>query len=158
MFRPLLFQPVLFFLFYRIFYVFTFQMLSPFPVPSSPVPPPPDSMRILPLPPTHSHLTTLAFIPLYWGNEPSQDQELLLLLMPDKAILCYICDWSYGSLHVFSLVGGLDPEHSGGSVWLILLFFLWGWNPLQLLQFFLYLLHFGPCAQSDVSHTCILGL
>jgi hypothetical protein len=27
-------------------------------------------------------------------------------LMPDKAILCYICDWSHGSLHVYTLVDG----------------------------------------------------
>jgi hypothetical protein len=37
-------------------------------------------------------------------------------LMPDKVIFCYICSWSYGSLHVYSLVGGLEP---GGSDWLI---------------------------------------
>ena len=40
-------------------------MLSPFPVSSletpSPVLTPPASVRVLPLPPTHSHLTTLAF-------------------------------------------------------------------------------------------------
>jgi hypothetical protein len=29
-------------------------------------------------------------IPLHWVIEPSQDQGTLLLLMPDKAILCYI--------------------------------------------------------------------
>jgi len=27
--------------------------------------------------------------------------------MPDKAILCYICDWSHQSLHMYSFVGGL---------------------------------------------------
>jgi hypothetical protein len=27
--------------------------------------------------------------------------------MPDKAILCYICSWSHGSLQLYSLVGGL---------------------------------------------------
>jgi hypothetical protein len=40
-------------------------MLSPFPVshlePPSPLSPPPVIMRMVPLPPTHSHLTTLAF-------------------------------------------------------------------------------------------------
>jgi hypothetical protein len=46
-------------------------------------------------------------------------------LMPDKAILCYICSWSHRSLHVYSLVG-LIPRSSGESGWLILLFFLWG--------------------------------
>jgi hypothetical protein len=38
-------------------------------------------------------------------------------LMPDYAtILCYICGWSHGSLHVYCLVGNLVPESSGGSV------------------------------------------
>jgi hypothetical protein len=33
--------------------------------------------------------------------------------MTNKAILCYICGWSYGSFHVYSLVGGLVPVSSG---------------------------------------------
>jgi hypothetical protein len=37
--------------------------------------------------------------------------------MPDKAILCYIGGWSHGSLHVYSLAGGLVPGSSG---WLII--------------------------------------
>jgi hypothetical protein len=32
--------------------------------------------------------------------------------MPDKAILCYKNGWSHGSLQVYSLVGGLEPESS----------------------------------------------
>ena len=48
-------------------------------------------------------------IPLNWGIE-------LPLLVPDNAILCYICSWSHGSLHMYSLVGGLVPESSGGLV------------------------------------------
>ena len=87
------------------------------------VPPP-----IHPLPPPH------LCIPLYWSIEPSQDQGPLLPLIPNKAILCYIYVWSHGSLHVYSLVGGLDPGSSG---WLIQLFFLWGCRSLQLLQSFL---------------------
>jgi len=50
-------------------------------------------------------------IPLHWRNEPSQDQGLLL--MPDNAILCYICGWSHGSLNMYSLVGGLVPGSLG---------------------------------------------
>ena len=41
--------------------------------------------------------------------------------MPDKAILCYICSWSHGSLNVYFLVGGLVPGSYGGgagAVWL----------------------------------------
>jgi hypothetical protein len=33
--------------------------------------------------------------------------------MPNKVILCYICGWSHGSLHVYSLVGGSVPGSSG---------------------------------------------
>jgi hypothetical protein len=32
---------------------------------------------------------------------------------PNKAILCYIRSWSRGSLHVYSLVGGLVSEGTG---------------------------------------------
>jgi hypothetical protein len=51
-------------------------MLSPFPI--SPLerpspPPPPASMRVLPLPPTHSHLTALAFP--YTGASPPTDAQ-----------------------------------------------------------------------------------
>jgi hypothetical protein len=56
--------------------------------------------------------------------DPPQDQGPPLCLMSDEAILCYICSWSHGSLHVYSLVGGLLPGSSGGSGWLI--FFSYG--------------------------------
>jgi hypothetical protein len=36
--------------------------------------------------------------------------------MPDKAILCYICDWSHEFFHVYTFVGGLVPGNSGGLV------------------------------------------
>jgi hypothetical protein len=55
-------------------------------------------------------------------------QGPLLPWIHDKAILCY---------HMYSYVDGLVPGSSWGSGWLILLFFLWGCNPLQLLQSFL---------------------
>jgi hypothetical protein len=51
--------------------------------------------------------------------------------MPDKAILYYICGWSHGSLHVYSLVGSLVLGSSGGTGWFILLFLLWGWQTLS---------------------------
>jgi hypothetical protein len=73
------------------------------------------SMRVFPLP-THSVLPPYTGIPLHWGIMPSQDQESLLPLMPNKAILCYICDWSHRYLHVYSLVGGLVSGSSGGLV------------------------------------------
>jgi hypothetical protein len=95
----------------------------------------PASMRVLTHSPTHSHLT-LAFPYTGASIEPPWDQGPLLPLMPDKAIPCYICNWSHVSLHVYSLVGGLVPGGSGVSGWLILWFFLWGRKPLQLLQSF----------------------
>ena len=61
-------------------------LVSPSETPS-PIPPPSASMKMLPLPPTHSHLTVLAF-PYTGEINPSQDQGLLLLLMPENAILC----------------------------------------------------------------------
>ena len=86
---------------------------------------------------THPLLPLSPGIPLHWGIEHSQDQGPLLPLMNDKVILCYICSWSHGSLHVYSLVGGLVPGSSGGIGWFILLFLLWGCKPLQLLRSFL---------------------
>jgi hypothetical protein len=79
---------------------------------------------------TPSHLTALAFP---YTGELSLHQGLLLL-MPDNASLCYTCSWNYGFLRVYSLVSDLVPGSYGGrgSGWLIL-FFLWGCKPLQLL-------------------------
>jgi hypothetical protein len=85
-------------------------MLSPFPISPLktpyPIPPPPSSMTVLPIHPV---------ITLHWGIEPSQDQEPLLPLMPNKDTLCYICCWSPGLFHVYPLVVGLVPGSSGGG-------------------------------------------
>jgi hypothetical protein len=75
-------------------------------------------------------------IPLYWGTEPSQDQRPLLPLMSHKAILCYICDWNHGSLHLYSSVDVLVPGNAEGTGWFILLFLLWNSKPLQQLWSF----------------------
>ena len=37
--------------------------------------------------------------------------------MSNTAILCYICGWSHGSLHVYFLVVGLVPGSSGATGW-----------------------------------------
>jgi hypothetical protein len=66
-------------------------------------------------PTTYPPLPPHPGIPLPLGIEPSRDQGL----MPDKAILCYICCWNHGSLHVYSLVSGLVLGSSGGAVWLV---------------------------------------
>jgi hypothetical protein len=75
--------------------------------------------------------------------ELPQNQGSLLPLLPDKAILCYICGWSHGSLHVYSLVGGLVTGSSGG-VWLVSIVVLpMGWR--------------SPSAPSALSLTSPLG-
>ena len=84
-------------------------------------PPPSASMRVF----LHPLLLPVLAFPSVWGIEHSQDQAPLLPLKPDTAILCYICGWSHGSLHVYSLIGGLVPGSSGVSGWLTLLFLLW---------------------------------
>jgi hypothetical protein len=60
----------------------------------------------------------------------------------NKAILYNICSYSHGSLHVYSLIGGLVPGSSGEweerQVLVVdIVVFLWGYKPLQLLQSFL---------------------
>ena len=107
------------FSFYWLFSLFTFQMLSSFPVSLLQTPCPSHCFYesapapIHPLPPHHHS------IPLCWSIKPPQDQGLPLPLMPDKAILCYICRWSHGSLHLYSLVGCLVPVSFAGG---------WGWE------------------------------
>jgi hypothetical protein len=74
--------------------------------------------RVLPGPPTHSYLMALA--------SPCPVLGLPLTMMPDNAVLCYICSGSHEPTHVYSLIGGLVPGSSRVSGWLIWLFFLWG--------------------------------
>ena len=62
--------------------------------------------------PTHLLPPPSLGILLHWGIKPSQNHGSVLPLMPDKAILCYICGCSHGFLHVYSLVGGLVPGSS----------------------------------------------
>jgi hypothetical protein len=127
-------------------------MLSPFQVspPQAPYPIcPPQCFYEGAPPPTHPLLTHSPSIPLHWDIEPAQNKGPPFLLMLDKIIMCYICSWSHGYLHVYSLVDSLVPGSFEGSGWLILLFFLWGCKPLQFLQSFLKLLHWGRCAESD---------
>jgi len=68
-------------------------------------------------PTTHSLLSPHPSIPLHWGIKPFQDQGPLFPLMSDKAILCYICSWSHGFLHVYSFFVGLSLGVLG--VWLV---------------------------------------
>jgi hypothetical protein len=124
----------LFFPIFLLVILFTFQMLSPFPVSPSEIPPPPPPCLFEGAPlPVHPLLPHHPNIPLPLGIKPWQDQGSPLPVMPNKAILCYICSWSHGSppSHVYSLVGGLVSGNLKGSGWLILLLFLWGCKPLQ---------------------------
>ena len=72
--------------FYWLFYLFTFQMLSPFLVspPQTPYPIPlaPCLYEGASLP-THPLLPYHPSIPLHWGIKSPQDQGPHLLLMPD---------------------------------------------------------------------------
>jgi hypothetical protein len=77
-------------------------------------------------PPTHPLLPHLSGIPLQCGIEPSQNQGSLCPLMPNKFMLCYICNWGHGSFHVYTLVADLVLRRSRRSGWLIFLVFLWG--------------------------------
>jgi hypothetical protein len=83
-----------------------FPSRIPLPIPTSPC-----FYEGAPLP-THPLPPHCPGIPLHWGIKPTQD----LLLMPDNGIFCYLWSWSYGSLHVYSLVGSLVPGSSGGLV------------------------------------------
>jgi len=95
-------------------------MLSPFPVSTLqtpyPVPSSHASVRVLPYPPNN---TPLPWYSLHWGITPSQDQGPLL---PSSGTIGY-STWLY--------VVGLVSGSSGGSGWLILLFFLWVANPFS---------------------------
>jgi hypothetical protein len=124
-------------------YLYVYQMLPPslFPLYKPPIPSPAPYFYEGAPPPIHPLLPHHPGIPLCWGIKPPLDQGLPLPLMPDKAILCYMCGWSHGSLHVYSLIGGLVHGSSGGwggergPCWLIL-FFLRDCKPLQFIQFF----------------------
>jgi hypothetical protein len=84
--------------------VIPFTSFLPTPPPEMlyPIPPPLASMRVFPHPSTHS--CPHPGIPLHWVIKSSQDQGLLLPLIPNKATLCYICGWSHGSFHVYYFV------------------------------------------------------
>jgi hypothetical protein len=106
-----------FFLDFFIYISYVIPFLSP-PPPLNPLShlPSPASMRVYPHPHTHLFPPPDPQIHLHWGIEPSQDQQPLLPLMPNKAILCYMSNWSHRFLHVCSLNGVLDPVSSGVGV------------------------------------------
>jgi hypothetical protein len=103
--------------YYRRFFIRYFRYLHfPSEPPPPSHPPSPDDMRVLPLP-THPFPLPYPSISLHRAIEPSKDQWPLLPLMPYKAILCYICGWNHGSLHVYSFCWWSSPwELLGGLV------------------------------------------
>jgi hypothetical protein len=104
-----IFVPAVFFITYFLYLHFKCYPFSWFPLQNPLIPFP---LPLITNPPTP---VSCSSIPLHWGIEPSQDQGPLLSLIFHKAILCYISVWSLGSLHVYSLVGGLVPGSSGIS-------------------------------------------
>jgi hypothetical protein len=86
-------------LLYCIYLHFKCYPLSWFPLHKSPIPTPSPCLHASALLPSHLLLPHTPSIPLCWGIKPSQDQRLLLPLMSNKAILCFICSWSHESLH-----------------------------------------------------------
>jgi len=124
---------------YIFFGYFMYLHLKCYPLSLFPPLPSPSPCSYEDAPPSHNLLPPHCLgIPLHWGRESSEGQGLLLLLMLDNVILSYICSWSHGSLHVYSLTGSLVPRSSGKSGSLILLFFLWG---CKLHHLYLYLPH-----------------
>ena len=83
-----LFLEYLLYLHFKCYPLSWFPLQNPHPIP----------LPLLLNPPTPASL------PLHWGIETSQDQGPLLSLTSNKAILCYICGWSHGSFHVYSLL------------------------------------------------------
>jgi hypothetical protein len=99
---------ILFVCLFLLFYLFTFQMLFPFPVPLHKLPQlfplPFASKRVLPHQPIHSHLTPLASPSSLGHLKPPQDQAHPLPLRPEKAVLCYICSESLQPMYALWLV------------------------------------------------------
>lgn len=63
-----------------------------------PISPPSPSIRIFPHP-NHTQFPSLD-IPLHWRVQPWEVQGLLIPLVLNKTILCYVGSWSCGSVNV----------------------------------------------------------
>jgi hypothetical protein len=101
---------MIFFIRYFLYLHFKFYPLSPFLLQKSPYSTTPYPSLL-----TYPLLLPCSDIPLHYGIELSQEQGPIFSLMSHKAILCYICNWSHESHHVYSLVDGLVPGCSEGT-------------------------------------------
>jgi hypothetical protein len=96
-----------FFLLLYIFFIYISNIIT-FPgLPSETLLSHPPPLPLWGCSPTHPYtlLSSHPGIPLYSGIEPPQTQGPLFPLVSNKAILCHICGWSYGSLYVYTLEG-----------------------------------------------------
>ena len=118
-----------------IFYLFIFHVI-PFPGFHLWKPPIPSSLPVLLYRCSHTHrlLPSHLDIPLHWVWSLHRTKGLSSHWCLIRPSICYVGRWSLGSFHVYSLDGGLVPVSSGGSGWLILLFFLWVVNPFSSLS------------------------
>jgi hypothetical protein len=105
----------LFFIGYFIYLHFSCYPLLQFPLHKSHIPSPSPGFCERPPPFIHPFLPHHPGILLLWGIEPLQEEGPPIPLIPDKAALCYVCSWSHGTLHVYSLVGGLISGSFGGG-------------------------------------------
>jgi hypothetical protein len=105
-------------------------------------------MRVLPTSLTHhSHLTTVTF-PYAGALSLHRTKGLLPLpLMPDKAILCFICSWRHRSLHGYSLDNGLVL--GSFRVWLVDIVVLRVANPF---------IWFIPSPNSPISNPTLINV
>lgn len=109
----------LYFFFLWLYYLLYFKC---YPLPQTPLSHPPSPcFYVGASTPTHTLLPYYPSIPLCSCIESSQDQWPPLLLMPNKAILCYICSCSHMSLHAYIFGWGFSPCELGWGerVWLV---------------------------------------
>jgi hypothetical protein len=111
---PMFMSELLLFFKLGIFFIYILNVIpfSSFPLQKLPIQSPSASMRVFSHPPTPVSLTLNS--PTLGHQAITGHQGPLFPFMPDKAILCYICGWSHGLLHVYFLGGGLVPGSSGG--------------------------------------------
>jgi hypothetical protein len=118
---------------YFLYLHFKCYLLSRSPLWKPPIPSPSPCLYEGAPPSIHPLLPSSPDIPLHWGIEPPQAQGPFLPLMSNKSILCHICSWSHGSLHVHYWVGGPVSGSSGVGGGLTFKHCIWQWKKMYLL-------------------------